>query len=78
MIDMKALLADAAEHLINERAERLKLYDDAHPDIGMGMSFSMCRNQAIQDLKREGKVPRDYKEPTESIDQPLVAKADYT
>lgn len=49
------------EQLISERAQRLKQYDDAYPDVGMPAPVSYFRDQAIDQLIAEGLLPEDYK-----------------
>jgi hypothetical protein len=48
--------------LIAERAQRILDYDEAYPDVGMGMSWQAARYQAITALKNEGLLPSTYKE----------------
>lgn len=48
--------------LIDERAQRILDYDEAYPDVGMGMSWNAARYQAITTLKNEGLLPSTYKE----------------
>ena len=57
IMNMNAL----AEALVNERAQRLLDLDDAYPDVGMGMSYSTARADAIAQLKNEGVLPKEYK-----------------
>ena len=43
--------------LIDERAARIMLYDDAYPDVGPGMSWAVAYMEAEQQLIKEGKIP---------------------
>jgi hypothetical protein len=36
--------------LVLERAQRIKDYDDAYPDVGMGMSWESCVADAMKQL----------------------------
>lgn len=36
--------------LVLERAQRIKLHDDAYPDVGMGMPWWLCLKQAQEEL----------------------------
>lgn len=49
--------------LVDERAARLKDYDDAYPDIGWGMSKRTAIRQAIKELKQSNLIPSDYEYP---------------
>lgn len=46
--------------LVTERAKRLKQYDDAYPEIGMGMGEWYYNKIAIEQLITEGLIPQDY------------------
>ena len=48
------------EILIQERTNSILAYDDAYPDVGMGMHLSTARSEAIASLKKEGILPKDY------------------
>ncbi len=48
--------------LVDERTQRIMDYDDAYPDVGMGKADWVARNEAIQALIAEGKIPSSYKE----------------
>lgn len=37
-------------NLVRIEALRIKQYDDAYPDVGMGMSWQMCVEQAFKSL----------------------------
>jgi hypothetical protein len=51
---------ELANALVEERAQRLLALDKAYPDVGMGMSYSTARADAIAQLKREGILPQQY------------------
>lgn len=36
--------------------------DNAYPDVGMGLFPSVARQEAIEELKAQGKIAADYKE----------------
>jgi hypothetical protein len=36
--------------IVHERAMRIKDYDDAYPDVGMGMSWGSCVAEAVKQL----------------------------
>lgn len=50
-------------HLVDERTKYKKLWSDAYPDVGMGPWTQMLRREAIEELKKEGKIAADYTEP---------------
>lgn len=47
-------------HLINERAQRLMDYNEAYPDVGMGLSWRAAEYEATEQLKREGLIPKNH------------------
>jgi hypothetical protein len=48
------------EALINEKTAGILAYDDAYPDVGMGMLDSTARRLAIERLIEQGYLPQDY------------------
>lgn len=48
------------EVLINERARAILAFDDAYPDVGMGMSGTTARREAIEALIAEKILLEDY------------------
>lgn len=47
-------------YLVEERAQRLKAFDDAYPDEGMPPGIEHFRQEAIGELKEEGLIPMDW------------------
>jgi len=55
-------IKDLQTIIVEERAQRLLAFDKAYPDVGMGMSYSTAKADAISQLKREGILPPEYEE----------------
>ena len=48
------------DRLVEEAAHRIHEYEEAYPEVGMGMSKHTAMVKAIENLKREGILPPDY------------------
>lgn len=50
------------KHLVDERARYFLAIDSAYPEVGFPLMISTARKKAIESLKLENKIDKDYKE----------------